>query len=29
MKAFRESGYLERITKDRTEKNIGATASYA
>jgi L-rhamnose isomerase/sugar isomerase len=29
MAAFRESGYLERITKERREKNVGATASYA
>jgi L-rhamnose isomerase / sugar isomerase len=29
MRAFRESGYLERITKDRADKNVGATASYA
>jgi L-rhamnose isomerase/sugar isomerase len=29
MQAFRAGGYLERITKERAEKNIGATASYA
>jgi L-rhamnose isomerase/sugar isomerase len=29
MKAFRESGYLERITKSRAEKNATTTASYA
>lgn len=29
MQAFRSSGYLERITRERAEKNIGATASYA
>src|SRR5580692_2294906 len=29
MAAFRGSGYLERITRERSEKNIGATASYA
>ena len=29
MKAFRESGYLERITRERREKNLGATVSYA
>lgn len=29
MEAFRASGYLERITKERGEKNRGATASYA
>ena len=27
--AFRESGYLERVTRERREKNIGASASYA
>jgi L-rhamnose isomerase / sugar isomerase len=27
--AFRASGYLERITKERAEKNVGASASYA
>jgi L-rhamnose isomerase/sugar isomerase len=27
--AFRGSGYLERITRERTEKNRGASASYA
>ena len=29
MQAFRSSGYLERITRERAERNIGATASYA
>jgi L-rhamnose isomerase / sugar isomerase len=29
MDAFRASGYLERITRERSEKNRGATASYA
>lgn len=29
MDAFRASGYLERITKERGDKNRGATASYA
>jgi Predicted sugar isomerase len=29
MQAFRESGYLERITAERREKNTGASASYA
>jgi L-rhamnose isomerase / sugar isomerase len=29
MRAFRESGYLERITQERRERNVGATASYA
>jgi L-rhamnose isomerase/sugar isomerase len=29
MQAFRESGYLERITRDRRERNLGATVSYA
>jgi L-rhamnose isomerase / sugar isomerase len=29
MQAFRESGYLEKITRERREKNLGATASYA
>ena len=27
--AFRNSGYLERITAERREKNLGASASYA
>ncbi len=27
--AFRESGYLERITRERKERNMGAVASYA
>lgn len=27
--AFRASGYLERITRERAEKHLGATASYA
>ena len=29
LSAFRESGYLERITRERQEKNTGASASYA
>ena len=29
MQAFRSSGYLERITRDRGAKNTGASASYA
>ncbi len=29
MKAFRESGYLERITAERAEKNAAAVSSYA
>jgi L-rhamnose isomerase/sugar isomerase len=29
MQAFRASGYLERITKERADKNVGASASYA
>jgi L-rhamnose isomerase/sugar isomerase len=29
MAAFRESGYLERITKERRERNLSTTASYA
>jgi L-rhamnose isomerase/sugar isomerase len=29
MQAFRSSGYLERVTRERAEKNIGVTASYA
>jgi L-rhamnose isomerase/sugar isomerase len=29
MKAFRSSGYLERITSERAEKNQGTIASYA
>jgi L-rhamnose isomerase / sugar isomerase len=29
MLAFRASGYLERITRERAEKNHGASASYA
>ena len=29
MKAFRESGYLERVTSERSERNRSATASYA
>ncbi len=29
LKAFRESGYLERVTREREEKNKGAVASYA
>lgn len=27
--AFRQSGYLERITRERAEKNLGSVASYA
>ena len=27
--AFRQSGYLERITRERKERNMGAVASYA
>ena len=29
LKAFRESGYLERITRERRARNSGASASYA
>jgi len=29
MQAFRTSGYLERITRERSEKNRNTTASYA
>ena len=29
MEAFRESGYLERITKDRAPKNLNSVTSYA
>jgi L-rhamnose isomerase / sugar isomerase len=29
MRAFRESGYLERVTRERREKNLGASVSYA
>jgi hypothetical protein len=29
MHAFRQSGYLERVTRERREKNVGASASYA
>jgi L-rhamnose isomerase/sugar isomerase len=29
MQAFRESGYAERIVRERRAKNLGATASYA
>ena len=29
MEAFRGSGYLERITRERADKNLGASASYA
>lgn len=29
LQAFRESGYLERITRERGERNLGATVSYA
>jgi len=29
LQAFRDSGYLERITRERRGKNLGATVSYA
>jgi L-rhamnose isomerase / sugar isomerase len=29
MKAFRESGYMERITRERRERNLGARSTYA
>jgi L-rhamnose isomerase/sugar isomerase len=29
MQAFRESGYLERITKERSSKNMSSVSSYA
>ena len=29
MRAYRESGYSERITRERRERNLGATVSYA
>src|SRR3984893_18261462 len=29
LQAFRSSGYLERITRERSEKNRNTTASYA
>lgn len=29
MRAFRESGYLERVTRERGEKNMAAISSYA
>jgi L-rhamnose isomerase/sugar isomerase len=29
LEAFRGSGYLERITRERRERHVGATASYA
>ena len=29
MKAFRESGYLERITAERRERNVGSVTTYA
>ena len=29
LQAFRQSGYLERIVRERSEKNIGITPSYA
>jgi L-rhamnose isomerase/sugar isomerase len=29
MKAFRESGYLEKITRERHDKNMGAISTYA
>jgi len=27
--AFRQSGYLERVTRERRERNVGASAGYA
>ena len=27
--AFRQSGYLERVTRERRERNVGASANYA
>lgn len=29
MDAFRQSGYLERVTRDRAERNAAAVSSYA
>ncbi|HWR52473.1 MAG TPA: TIM barrel protein [Bryobacteraceae bacterium] len=29
LKAFRASGYIDRITKDRSERNLGSVATYA
>jgi L-rhamnose isomerase / sugar isomerase len=29
LQAFRESGYIERITNERRERNLGATVNYA
>jgi hypothetical protein len=29
MDAFRQSGYLEKITADRRQKNMAAISSYA
>jgi len=29
LQAFRQSGYLERIVRERSEKNVGSTPSYA
>ncbi len=29
MKAFRESGYLERVTRERQDRNTGSSTSYA
>jgi L-rhamnose isomerase/sugar isomerase len=29
LRAFRESGYLERVTQERKDKNLGASSSYA
>jgi len=29
LRSFQESGYLERITRERKERNLGATVSYA
>ena len=29
LRAFRESGYLERITRERHDRNMGATSTYA
>lgn len=29
LRAFRDSGYVERVTRERREKNLGASVSYA
>jgi L-rhamnose isomerase/sugar isomerase len=29
LRAFRESGYVERVTQERKDKNLGASSSYA